>query len=55
MEVLVCNFLPFYFFQRSYGYYSGPPYKRQRRHSSDDEMAPYGPAFYDPPFVRHQV
>lgn len=41
-------------FSGSYGYYGGPPYKRQRHHSSDDEMAPYGPAFYDPPFVRHQ-
>lgn len=42
----------------SYGYYGGPPYKRQRRLSDDDVGPPaasYGPAFYDPPYARHQV
>lgn len=41
----------------SYGYYSGPPYKRQRRLSEDDvglSGGSYGPAYYDPPYVRHQ-
>ncbi|XP_022808175.1 nuclear receptor corepressor 1-like [Stylophora pistillata] len=43
----------------SYGYYGGPPYKRQRRLSDEDVGPPsganYGPAtYYDPPYVRHQ-
>ena len=46
--------------QRSsaYGYYGGPPYKRQRRLSDEDIGPPpvnFVPAYYDPPYVRHQV
>lgn len=40
-----------------YGLYGVPPYKRQRRLSEDDigqRSMNYGPAFYDPPYARHQ-
>lgn len=56
---VVCRVVAF-LVQRSssYGYYGGPPYKRQRCLSDDDIGPPpvnYGPAYYDPPYVRHQV
>ena len=41
-----------------YGFYGGPPYKRQRRLSEDDvgqHTMTYGPSYYDPPYARHQV
>ncbi|XP_015775318.1 PREDICTED: uncharacterized protein LOC107353503 [Acropora digitifera] len=40
-----------------YGFYGGPPYKRQRRLSEDDvgqHPMTYGPSYYDPPYARHQ-
>lgn len=58
------KFFNLYFFpdvrSSSYGYYGGPPYKRQRHLSDEDICPPPGAdyshaAYFDPPYVRHQV